>query len=414
MNNIKISKITSPLKGQINPGGSKSISNRLLIIDAIGSLNIDFENLSPASDTITLKTILTEKSEILNCGTAGTTLRFLTALMALYNKSCTITGDERMFERPIGPLVEALIVLGAHIEYELKEGFPPIRILKNIGMKGSKITVDASVSSQFISALAMIGPYLQNGLEIILKGKIVSDSYLDMTLNLMKDFGISVIRETHSISILPGKYKVINQIVESDWSSASYFYALCGLLPDSEIEIFGLKENSLQGDSIIVQWFEKFGVKTEFTSSGVIIRSKKVNMPPIVEMNFINNPDLFQTFAFFLSIHGCQVLYSGLDTLQDKETDRIHAVKSELAKVGVHLMKLPSKMSKKTDGIHYLQEGKASFESLSIETYKDHRMAMAGSLLATLGDVEVLDPTVVTKSYPGFFDDLKSLGVKLT
>ncbi len=407
--NITLTRLARPLHGVIDTGGSKSISNRLLIIKAISSQNIVINNLSESDDTRLLLELLKENPELLDCGKAGTTLRFLLALKAFQNKPCLLTGDQRMQTRPIRPLVTALNDLGANITYKGEEGFPPVKVNTTSGLKGGKVSIDASVSSQFLSALALIAPQLDNGLTIELIGQVVSDSYLKMTIDLMQYFGVNCKRENNIITIEQGKYELKEYQVESDWSSASYYYCLCALLPGSQIELFGLYKKSLQGDSIIAKWMEQFGVETEHKADRIIIRSRTVNFPPIVELNFINNPDLFQTFAFFFAVNGCQAVYSGLETLKDKETDRIKAVKTELAKVGVSLVKLPSHMSKKTQTVHYLQEGKASFDKILINTYNDHRMAMAASLLSITSEVEIENNGVVKKSYPNFFSDLLSL-----
>lgn len=409
MDQIRLPHLQSPLKGQINTGGSKSISNRLLIIDTLGRLDMPFENISDSDDTRILKQLLHSRGDILDCGKAGTTLRFLLACMTFLNRPCVITGDERMLERPVGPLADALTALGAKLRFESHAGYPPVRILPCDGLKGRSIQIDASVSSQFLSALALIAPCIENGLEIIPSGKIVSGTYLDMTLDLMTKCGIQVERDSNHIRIFHGPYQRPDYVIESDWSSASYYYALCSLVPGSEIKLKHLRSDSLQGDSVLAKWMEKFGVSTQFQNDGILIRSLDVKLAPVIELDLINHPDLFQTFAFFFAVHGSQVLYTGLDTLKDKETDRIIAVKSELKKVGVDLVKLPAHMSKKTTGSVYFQEGKANFDTVTIETYNDHRMAMAASILSAAGEVEILNPGVVAKSYPAFFSDLQTL-----
>ena len=401
--------LTKALVGQIDTGGSKSISNRLLIMYALAGRDAESARLSSADDTLVLKRLITQKSAIYDCGKAGTALRFLLALKAYQNQRCIITGDNRMKERPIGILVDVLNEMGACINYTEKEGFPPVEIQPGLGLAGSVIHVDATVSSQFLSALALIGPYLSGGLTLVLKGKMVSSPYFDMTLKMMQHSGIHIERSDGRILIHPGKYSFTAFRVESDWSSASYFFAFCALLPGSQIELYGLMPDSLQGDSMIVRWMEKFGVQTDFTENGIRIRSEKIILPTIVEFDFIDNPDLFQTIAFMCAVLGVQVLCKGLDTLKDKETDRIAAVSAELAKVGVHLVKLPPRMAKKTNTQYYLQEGKANFDKIRINTYADHRMVMAASLLSVAGEVEIEHPQLVKKSYPDFFNHLKLL-----
>lgn len=409
MQDLSLEKISNPLKGKLEISGSKSLSNRVLIMLAIANISSELHNLSNSEDTILLQKLLKSGANILDCGKAGTTLRFLTGYKAFKNKTCIITGDERMKQRPIKPLVDALICLGAEIEFLGKVGFPPFKIIKGIDLDSKQLSIDASISSQFVSSICLIAPYMNNGLEIELQGEIVSDSYLEMTLSLMQLFGIHISREENKISIKNGKYGIAEFVIESDWSSVAYYYAYCGLLPGSEINIYGQWNNSLQGDASIAIFMKQFGVETEFHDDYIVLKSKEVSSPPIIELDLISTPDLFQTYTFFFAAKGISVLYSGLETLADKETNRILAVKTELAKIGVSLAKLPKQMSQKSEKTYYLQEGKAAFDVLFLSTYNDHRMAMAGSLMATIGRVEIENPKVVEKSYPDFFEDLQKL-----
>lgn len=409
MQDLTLEKISNPLKGNIKISGSKSLSNRILIMSAIANISSDLHNISNSEDTILLQKLLQSNADIFDCGMAGTTLRFLTSYKALKNQACTITGDDRMKQRPIKPLVDALIDLGAEIKYLKEAGFPPFNINKGLDLNAKYVSIDASISSQFVSSICLIAPYMNNGLEIELQGKIVSDSYLEMTLSLMQLFGIQISREQNKILIQKGKYDIREIDIESDWSSVAYYYAYCGLLLGSEIKIFGEWNNSLQGDASIAMLMRLFGVETEYYDGYIVLKSKEVSSPPIIELDLMPTPDLFQTYAFFFAAKGNSVLYTGLDTLAYKETNRILAVKTELAKIGVSLAKLPKQMSQKSEKTYYLQEGKAVFEKLVLSTYNDHRMAMAGSLMATIGRVKIENPKVVEKSYPNFFTDLQKL-----
>lgn len=409
MQDLSLEKISNPLKGMLEILGSKSVSNRILIMTALENISIELHNLSNSEDTVLLQKLLKSDSNILDCAKAGTSLRFLTSYKSIKNQACVITGDDRMKQRPIKSLVDALIGLGAEIEYIEEEGFPPFKIVKGIDLNIRHVSIEASISSQFVSSICLIAPYMNNGLEIELLGKIVSDSYLEMTLSLMQLFGIHISRDENRILIQKGKYDISEFVIESDWSSVAYFYAYCGLLPGSEFKIFGKWKNSLQGDSVIAIFMKQFGVETEFHEDYILLKSREVSIPPIVELDLTSTPDLFQTYAFFFAAKGISALYSGLETLADKETNRIIAIKTELAKVGVSLSKLPKQMSQKSEKTYYLQEGKAAFENLFLSTYNDHRMAMAGSLMATIGRVEIENPKVVEKSYPNFFADLQYL-----
>lgn len=378
-------------------------------MNAVGGGSANSSNLSESDDTQLLQRLLESNEMILDCGRAGTVFRFLLAFKAYKNEACILTGDERMKQRPVAALVDALRDLGAYIEYIGEPGFPPVRILPSGGLIGREVKVDATVSSQFLSALAMIAPYLPKGLTIHPDGNPVSGAYFNMTLSMMERCGIAVSREANAVAIHPGKYNFDTLAVESDWSSASYFYAFCALLPGSEIELRGLFPHSLQGDAVIAGWMEKFGVSTRYTDRGVIIKSQNTRQVDVVEFDFIDNPDLFQTIAFMCAVMGCQALYTGLDTLKDKETDRVLAVQHVLGKVGVHLMKLPPKLSGKSKKTYYLQEGKAQFDKVLTETYGDHRMAMSAALLCVAGDVTIENHSVISKSYPEYFNDLFTL-----
>ncbi|HMG15786.1 MAG TPA: hypothetical protein VK590_10075 [Saprospiraceae bacterium] len=407
---VHLSCTPGPLTGSVNPGGSKSISNRLLMMKYVGRSRKELVNISESNDTTLLKQLLSSKEQILDCQSAGTTFRFLTAYLAFKDKLRILTGDDRMLQRPIGPLVDALNMMGAEIEYLEEEGYPPLLIYPARIVWDYYVDMQASTSSQFVTAILLVTPSFVQNFTIKMNGKIVSDSYINMTIALMKQAGIKVSRKANSITVKPGKYDISNISIESDWSSASYFYGLAALVPGSEIFIKGLQKDSLQGDSIIAYWMKDFGVSTRYTEQGAIISSVKIQLPREKEFDFISTPDLFQTVSVVLAVLGVKGIYSGLDTLALKETDRLHAIKEELHKTGVNIIQLETGPGASNMPQYYIQEGKAKLNNTEFETWKDHRMAMSLSLFSVLGPVIINDPDVVNKSYPRFWDDLKSLG----
>ena len=412
---IKLSKPTTPLQANITLDGSKSISNRVLLIRALSGTNFPITGLATAKDTVTLNKLLANHpAEVYDVGHAGTTFRFLTAYLALQNGTQTLTGSSRMLERPIGILVEALRELGANIEYLGKEGFPPLKINApdKVG-KQNKLKISAGTSSQYISALLMIAPTLPAGLELELDGKIVSRSYINLTLRVMAHFGAQHEWEDNVIKIAPQPYEAKSYQVEADWSAASYHYALAAFSKEVDLQLNGLQENSAQGDAAIVEMMTRFGIQTVFNENGIHL--SRVGEPkPIFEWDFIECPDIAQTLAVICGGLGVNGLFTGLETLSIKETDRIKALQDELVKVQVFFSKLPARFSKKP-GTYYMLEGKAVVENEpQFATYQDHRMAMAFAPLACLGNIKIEEPNVVVKSYPGFWDDLKKLGVTIT
>ena len=394
------------IQGVVQLPASKSISNRLLIIKALSSAQINISNLSEAQDTRTLASLLKSEDNTLDCGHAGTTMRFLTAyLSTTLNESRTLTGSDRMKQRPIGVLVDALKELGADISYLEEEGFPPLQI-NGGGIKGSEVTMNSNVSSQFISALILIAPTLPNGLTIHLTPDVVSQSYIEMTLKAIQHFGITVTRENNSIHIENGEYKAGDLNVEADWSSASYWYSVVALAADAEIELLGLDQSSWQGDSIVSDIFTLLGVKTEYTQRGVMLTKTPVYAKEL-GYNFINCPDLAQTVCVTTAALGIASRYTGLDTLKVKETDRVVALKSELLKVGADIKE------RKIGEITCFPPPLAC-SGQSISTFEDHRMAMAFTPLAcALGKINIEDPDVVAKSYPNYWRDMKSVGFKI-
>lgn len=415
-----LNKSNLHIKGDITLNGSKSIANRALIIQALCKTPFKIHKLSNSKDTVTLQKLLKQhtdkQSDTYDTGAAGTTYRFMTAYLALQEGTQVLTGSERMKERPIGVLVTALKSLGANIEYIEKDGYPPLRIHtpSNFGTN-NQVSISAGTSSQYISALLMIAPTLPHGLELTLEGKIVSRPYIEMTLNLMAYFGVSHEWKEQTIIVKAQDYQAKDFTVEADWSAASYYYALAAFSDELDLQLNGLYENSVQGDSVLAAMMENFGVKTTFNKKGVHLTKNGQPSSPMFECDFIRCPDIAQTLAVICAGLGIQALFTGLDTLSIKETDRIAALQTELEKVNVYLSKLPTRFSKKSTQQYYMIEGKAFVENKpTFATYEDHRMAMAFAPLAMLGTIHIAEPMVVVKSYPAFYEDFKTLGFEVS
>lgn len=377
---------------------SKSISNRLLLLNVLSGSGVVPENVSESDDTKVMRQALDGNLEHVDVGAAGTSMRFLTAYLALTEGIHTITGSERMKQRPITLLVEALRSLGAEIEYIETEGYPPLRI-KGGCLKSGVVELDGSVSSQYISALLMIAPQIEGGLTMRLMGKINSRPYIAMTLDLMSRFGAKYEWVDNQITVSGGGYTYSPMRVESDWSAASYWYAIASLTPGREYVLEGLERNSLQGDSAVVQIAAGLGVETVFTSSGIIIKATG-KTPENYIYDFSQQPDLAQTFVVLCCLLGVRFSFTGLESLKIKETDRITALITELRKVGYTLM------TNDTDTIEWNGDYREKQSTAVISTYKDHRMAMAFAPIAfVMGDIKIDDPMVVTKSYPRYWDD---------
>ncbi len=403
-----ISKQNKKIKGELSLPSSKSISNRVLLIRALAKKKFEIYNLSYSNDTKNLLDILNSDSNIFDVGDAGTTMRFLTSYFANKPGEWILTGSERMKNRPIGILVNALNELGVKIEYLEKEGFPPIKIY-GTAIEGGNIEISGSVSSQFISSLLLIAPTLPNGLNVKLKSKIVSKPYIDMTLGLMRNFGIKSKWENDIISIKKQNYFSRDYTVEADWSSASYWYEMAVISDFADIKLFGLKKNSIQGDSIITELFDSFGIKTTFFSGG--IRLKKLSCPNInqFDYDFSNYPDLTQTIVVTLSALNIPFSLSGLETLLIKETNRIQALKNELLKIGCNLLITNNSISKfKNNKII-----KDSLKLWSFKTCNDHRMALSFAPLALINKISIDDVNVVKKSYPNFWEDVQKMGFNI-
>jgi 3-phosphoshikimate 1-carboxyvinyltransferase len=408
---IRLRHGTGKLEGELRLEASKSISNRALIIKALCEQPFHIENISKAEDSVVLQRLLQQKGNIYDCGAGGTTFRFLTAYLSILPGIKVITGTEGLQKRPVGELVRCLRAIGANIIYLKKEGFPPLQIGEpQLGESQSVVEIDASVSSQFVSALLMIAPELPGGLSLKMNNGIASEPYIEMTLRLMGYFGISVFRENDLISIAPQKYKARDIEIEADWSGASYYYAAAALSEYADIQLNGLQKNSLQGDSIISELGKQFGVETIFNNGGVrLIKEKSADLNHF-EYDFVDHPDLAQTMAVLVAGKGITGLFSGIESLKIKETDRIAALKQELAKVGVYLSELPQRFSKAKTKKYYLIEGSVSQEEMVVETYDDHRMALSFFPLAMRQPVLIKSAEVVNKSYPNVWSDLKKLG----
>ena len=397
------------INGTINLPASKSISNRALIINALSYSPYPIQNLSDSDDTKVLAAALFSNSNKFDIGHAGTAMRFLTAFLAKIVGEWEITGSERMQQRPIAILVDALIQLGAQIEYLGNEGCPPLKILGS-HLKGQTIELDGSVSSQYISALLLIAPTIENGLTLKLKGNITSRSYIKLTLELMAKFGIQYRWDENEIYVPEQKYFALDFTCEADWSGASYWYQMMALVDKGEILLENLLLESLQGDVNIASWFEQFGVTSTQKTEGVLLTKSKNRQPDKLVLDFIENPDVAQTMACLCVAKNIPFHFSGLKTLKIKETDRIAALQNELAKFGIRITE-PEHGELAWDGSVDMEQQE---ENPIIRTYHDHRMALAFAPMALAGyNMQIDDPMVVTKSYPGFWEDLKQVGFSI-
>jgi 3-phosphoshikimate 1-carboxyvinyltransferase len=414
-NNLKITSLQNDINTNIALGGSKSISNRALLIRALCDEHFDIENISESDDSIAMNTILAQEEGPFDTGHAGTTYRFLTAYFAFKEGTQILTGSERMKQRPIKALVDALNDLGANIEYQVNDGFPPLIIHAPKSNIKNKVSVKSDISSQYLSALLMIAPTLPHGLELTMVGELVSKPYLMMTLSIMQYFGISHDWQENTIKIAPQKYVAKPYFVEADWSSASYLYSWAALSDEVNIEVTGLFKESMQGDSAIAKIAENFGVSTtDLGDNKMLIQKKKnVEVKPFIEYDFIEQPDIAQTVFAMCAGKNVGGLFTGLQTLYIKETDRIKAFQTELGKVGVYLSKVPPHFKKNDTREFFMIEGEITFnDTPSFETYHDHRMAMALAPLARLHSIIINEANVVTKSYPAYWEDVIKMGCK--
>ncbi len=411
MERIRLSHPTGEIKGTILLDGSKSISNRVLIIRSLAPTSFNIHHLSTSDDTSKLSNLLEHggKDNVYDVGHAGTTFRFLTAYLAIQEGIQVLTGSSRMLERPIGPLVDALRMIGCKISYEGKEGYPPLRIesIERDNLLDS-VTIDAGISSQYISALILIAPTLPKGLVINLRGDMVSESYLKLTLQIVKDFGVEATYENQKITIAPQEYKSKDYTIEADWSASSYHYAIVALAKKATLRLEGLFENSFQGDAMMTVIAESTGVQSTWAEEGLNLT--KIQSKSKLEYDFVNQPDVAQTVAVICAAKKIESDFSGLKTLRIKETDRIYAVDKELNKISSSFT-LIEDHSDSSDEHYQIGLGVSFNDGIPcFDTYKDHRMAMCFAPLALLHPIEINQPNVVSKSYPSFWEDLKTLG----
>jgi 3-phosphoshikimate 1-carboxyvinyltransferase len=432
--NIILTKTSKSANGTIQLTGSKSECNRALVIEALSDGKVKVENISDAADAVLLAGILrkhvgeakvvvgsdevdevlsidptADKSEIenpkseINIGPAGTAMRFLTAYYAIGNEEVILTGSERMKQRPIGVLVDALRTLGAQIDYEEQEGYPPIKLKGSFEQQTRKISIKGNISSQYITALLLIAVKLPFGLELHIEGELTSRPYVEMTLAMLKEANILHTWEGNVISISKQEFATTSLHVEPDWSAASYWYSIAALSDEAELFLPGLTSYSLQGDSVITEIMANFGITSQFKDGGVYL-TKEVK--PIFRKIFDMKecPDLAQTVIVVCAALGHEATFTGLETLKIKETDRILALQTELAKIGVKLIEKGQ--------VYKLDcSEKRLPQRMFISTYHDHRMAMAFAPLAILiPELEIEDADVVEKSYPAFWKDLEKVG----
>lgn len=405
--NIKLQKSRLQKKSRIDITGSKSESNRLLLLQALYP-TIRIHNISNSDDATLMQKALHSDNETKDIHHAGTAMRFLTAYYATQkDQQVLLTGSSRMQERPIQILVEALRQLGASIQYTKNEGYPPL-LIKGTQLSKKEVTLQANVSSQYISALLLIAPSLQKGITLTLEGKITSIPYIEMTLSLLNELGVKTSFKNNVITVVPYNAPVEEKefTVESDWSSASYFYSLVALSEEgTTITLSSYKKESLQGDSCLAEIYTKFGVETIFEEKSITLTKTKEATQEKITLDLKNAPDIAQTIAvtaFGLQL-SCEMI--GLHTLKIKETDRLVALKTELEKLGASV--------EITDVSLYLEKTNSIRKNISISTYKDHRMAMAFAPLALRVPIQIEKAEVVSKSYPDFWNDLQSIGVQM-
>ncbi len=402
MKSILVNPPKQPIRAQIQLAASKSECNRALIIDALTNFKCELSNISEARDSQTMLRLLQSKDVTADVIDAGTTMRFLTAYFTVTGQQKIMTGTPRMCERPIGILVDALRTLGADIEYVNAEGYPPLK-LNGFNYSGSnELTIKGNVSSQYISALLLVAPELPGGITLNLEGEVGSKPYIEMTLKQMGFFGIDykVSWETNTITVPPQKYKAQPYAIESDWSGASYWYSIVALAEDAEVELLGLKKDSLQGDSEIVDIMHHLGVESTFTEGGVLL--KKTQAAASIGWDFTACPDLAQTVAVCCAVKNINLSLTGIESLKIKETDRVFALQEELKKLGSQLKEVQTNHHYEVSAI----EGWTGTSVPSIHTYDDHRMALAFAPVGMVRPVIIEEPEVVVKSYPGYWKDL--------
>ena len=406
--NIRLTANDLKSKTKINITGSKSETNRFLLLKALYP-NIAIINASNSDDSEVMNLALTSNNQIIDVHHAGTAMRFLTAYFASQeSKSVTLSGSSRMKERPIKILVDALKQLGATIEYLENEGFPPIKITGK-KLNSRRVSLPANVSSQYISALLLIAPSLQNGLELELSGEITSISYINMTMKLLSEIGLETSVVGNLITVKPSVQNPTPKtiVVESDWSSASYFYSIIALSKvGTQMELSSFKQNSLQGDAILATIYQQMGVETHFDEGKITLVKNQNPIKQNIKLDLNSAPDIAQTIAVTAFGLGIECKLTGLHTLKIKETDRLEALKKELSKLGATI-------SVTNDSLH-LQPSKSILSNQIVATYNDHRMAMAFAPLAIKMNLSIENVEVVSKSYPNFWSDLKILGFEIS
>ena len=406
------------IEAEIKLTGSKSECNRALIISALSNGKVKVNNLSAAADTVTLHQALDkalgtsgaehrQQPQLVDIGPAGTAMRFLTAFLALQPGRFLLTGSDRMKQRPIGILVEALKSMGAEISYPEKEGFPPLQIVGPLQQSTKNVKIKGDISSQYISAILMIAPQLPLGLCLEIEGELTSKPYIEMTLALLAQAGIGHTWNENTIEIENQAFKETELAIEPDWSAASYWYAIAALADEATLFLPGLNGYSLQGDSQITEIMANFGITSQFKNDGVhLIKEPKKIERKIFDLK--DCPDLAQTLVVVCAVLGHSCTFTGLETLKIKETNRILALQTELAKIGVSFTEKNLNYKLDCSGLHFP-------EKLAINTYEDHRMAMAFAPLALkIKQLTINEKQVVEKSYPSFWDDLAKAGFSVT
>ena len=411
----------APIYAEIKLPASKSECNRALIIQALAAFQsgnqIQVGNISEARDSQTMLRLLESSDTTWDVLDAGTTMRFLTAFTAITNQDKVLTGTARMQERPIKILGDALVELGFKVEYLKNEGYPPLKIHQQDNFTQTKkhIQIRGDVSSQYISALLMIAPLLPEGIVLELMGKVGSKPYIQMTLNQMQHFGIAHRWEEQTIHIAPQKYKADHYTVESDWSAASYWYSIVSIAPHARVKLLGLREQSSQGDQAIAKIMEDLGVRTTYVEDGVLLEKKTIQPNLSLNLDFSDCPDLAQTVLVVCAAKRVGILCKGLESLKIKETDRVAALQKELKKFGCELHEDPTYWSLRHGEWATVGSSQIDQKSpISIQTYEDHRMAMALAPLALLHPLKINEPEVVVKSYPSYWEDLEKVGFTYT
>jgi 3-phosphoshikimate 1-carboxyvinyltransferase len=405
---IQVTPPAGTSRATVNLPLSKSIANRQLCIRYLSGSKADYR-LPDCDDSLLMRDLLSQlwsdkSKKVFDCGDAGTVFRFLTAILANTEGDWLITGSERMQQRPCGPLVNALNDLGADVTYQSHQGFPPL-LIKGSQQVGGEVSIDASVSSQFISALMMIGATMPEGLKIVLKGNIVSKPYIELTAGLMQEQGIAVEFRDSEIRVTPGSYQFKNSLAEADWSAASYWFAAAAMANEAEFCLKGLNRISMQGDNRLPEMFEELGVGSKWEGADLILRNTG-KIAKEYKADFTDCPDLFPAFAVTCAGLGISSRFRGLSTLALKESDRLRSVGNELTRLGYRI--------KHENDLFEIIPGRDKSQDNKIETYADHRIAMAFAMLSLVsGQLFIHKPSVVSKSYPDFWDHLKQTGFDL-